>query len=746
MSKKPSRPGLVPTVIASLIIGTLAIFLVSSKLLDGFEWKLYDLMSGLGTRPPVPSDFIAVYPMEGNEKARSAEEARNVLQLLDEFGADEVAIETAVFDGGEELEALSALRSDLPALVDKENGNLERNIRSLFDAIRAGTLPPGDLTRYVDGLVAIAERGGERIKEAVGEGGNPVLGALERRKASLGIAEENFYGVEADPDGVLRRLLVVKNDEGRLIPRAELAALMARLGNPVLESAPGKVLLRGAQLPGGRGKTLVIPIDAGGKALLAWPKSGGDGYPRALSLESLLAYAAEEEDFVTMLEAMDAGGLLGGEGSALLSRYRHADLLADTAARGTKADREDWRAARADFFASSLAYFREGHEAGLVAAVEVMKNKSRWTEEELGRLDARIGEILRSYAEAKRLIEDLAEKRTALKQDLGSAFVFLSLIDQHEATSEPMVDSHGIIADPALAGAIFSSAILSQRVPSILPRLAMLALAFLLTLAVSLMNMAVKPGAHGAVAFAPIWGTELGAAILAVALSIGSLLILGKFLSPLPLLIGPLAAFLVSLAVTRQYRPGRPRGKRRPTTVAAFKATGLVLEAENLPPAETLGLLASFEARISDAVEQEEGKVVLSGPLILAVFEERRALSPGKTRALNAVQKAVVLVPDACAMRVGLDSGDCLVVERPLLPWRQRVVGLVGPAADLAQRLADLCGHFDTRILATGAVLEGAEAVVSRRSLGDLRVEATGRKAELYAIGNREGNNHEGQS
>ena len=69
--------------------------------------------------------------------------------------------------------------------------------------------------------------------------------------------------------------------------------------------------------------------------------------------------------------------------------------------------------------------------------------------------------------------------------------------------------------------------------------------------------------------------------------------------------------------------------------------------------------------------------------------------------------------------------------------WRR----VMGPAADLAQRLADLCGHFGTRILASGAVLSAAESAgavpgpVTRRALGGLKVESTGRQAELFALG-----------
>jgi len=718
---------------ASFLAGALAVFVSISKPLDGLGWKIYDLASGLASSQPAPGDFLVVSPVEGRDKPRSADEALVVLRLLDEFRTRAVALESPAFDGGRELEDLAALRAGLPPLVDKETGNLERNIRSLFDAIRAGTIPPGELGKYVDSLVAIVDRGGERLKEAVGPEGNPVLAALERQKASLGIDGTAFHEMEADTDGVLRWIPVVRQEGGQTSPRADLSALIASLGNPSLEMAPGRLLLRNAKLPGGRERTLVIPVDKAGRALVSWPKAGSDGRPRGLSLDSLLAFAAEEEEFVSALQTMDSGGLLGGDGSALLSRYRHAALLAEAAAAGTKSDREEWRDAREEFFVAALSYFREGHEVGLVAAVEVLKNMPGRTDEELSRLDARIGEIQRSYAEAKRIIEDLNGKRASLKQGLGGSFVFLSLAGNGTRDSAPLKDTQGLATDPAFAGAAFAASVLSQGVPRLAGRNAVLALALLLTLAVSLLPLAAasrsRPSKASSLPFA-----GLAAIFVGLVLSLAGFLFLRLFFPPLPIVLGPLCAVVLASVLLRPFRHGK-QGSRQKVWVASFKAVGLVRGVDSLEPARSCGLLASFEENIAEIVRAGEGVVAMAdGPTMMAFFADRPGLSPAAGRALKAAIAASSLGWDGGDISVGIDSGDCLVLRDPSPTRRRLAMGLVGPAADLAQRLADLCGHFGTHILATEAALEHSGSESARRPLGELRVEATGRKAELYAL------------
>lgn len=559
MRSKLSWKLLLPPIIVSFSAGILAICL-SATLLAGPGWWFYDGFLGLSRSEAVPGDYLAIYPKDREGSRRSAGEALEVLRLLDEFGAKDVVIEGDAFDGGEALEELAALHKELPALVDREEANIEKNIRALFDAIRSGSVPAGELGRYVDGLVAIVEKGGQRIKEASSQGGSATLRALGAQEAWLGGVEGSFSGFAADPDGVVRRVEVLRTEDGHPLPRAELATLMSRLGDPSLEVGPGRVVLRAANLPGGRVRNLVIPVDAGGHALLGWPGPGGSSGPRELPLESLLGDIDAEKGFITALETMEAGGLLGGEGLSLLSRYRHAELLAEGRTTGSAAEDAEWRQARAAFFDAAMAYFREGHEAGLVGALEVRKNSPGVSDGELALLDARIGEIQRSYAEAKRLVEELAVRRASLATGLRGAFVFITLAKGPEGSAAGLVDCYGRPTDPALAGAVFAAGVLAQDQPAAAPAWVALSLSLVLALAAALSLRAIEPGMSRPRALVPVLCIGMGTALAGFALPAAAFLFFGFYVPPLPSVLGSLVACIAASACSGRLVAAGARG------------------------------------------------------------------------------------------------------------------------------------------------------------------------------------------
>ena len=124
------------------------------------------------------------------------------------------------------------------------------------------------------------------------------------------------------------------------------------------------------------------------------------------------------------------------------------------------------------------------------------------------------------------------------------------------------------------------------------------------------------------------------------------------------------------------------------------------------------------------------------GSTLLAFFDARRGMDNPSQRALDAAIAAEKLCQKFDAeleIRVGLDSGECLIAGYPMRKRKRDEAALLGPVADLALRLADLNSHYGTRILATGAALETAGERFSRNFIGELVVEATGRKSSLYS-------------
>ena len=220
----------------------------------------------------------------------------------------------------------SVLRQTLPNALDREFSQMGENIQSLFDAIRRGAVRPRDAARYVSDLVGlVAQAKGRLFGAAMGieRDDDALLGqaaaffgrvyvpvdllatefppapdlvdlALQRQSIPVlragtdpsvhvvgirpsvlpvvrGARGGGFPSEEPDPDGVRRRTRLLAEYDGQHLAQLAFAAVLDLLGNPEIQVSPGRVLLRGAVLPGNRPATLEIPLGETGQMLLNWP-------------------------------------------------------------------------------------------------------------------------------------------------------------------------------------------------------------------------------------------------------------------------------------------------------------------------------------------------------------------------------------------------------------------------------------------------------------------------------------------
>ncbi len=716
---------------ASISLGAVFCLLSASRPLASLEWKIYDRFLSISAQPTVPRDFIVLDPGEtGKTASPSADEVLHLFRLLDELEISSLAMEGQAYEGGPEEEELSSLRSELPALVDKESGSINDNIRVLFGAILNGSIQSKSLNRYIENLTAIVESSGQRIKEAVSKGWSPTLSEIQTEGERIHMPKDSFFGTEPDPDGVTRRLsLVIKSAHG-LLPRVELAVLMRRLGDPSLRLEPGRLILVGARAAGARSQDLGIPVDSEGRALIRWPRPGAKIAQRRLDLSQLFQAIDEERIFISLLGNLESGGLLVADGAALLSREQHAEQLRLGLRAGDDAALADWREARLAFFSSAQAYFRAKPEAELISALEMEKGRLEQSSEALAPLEAQKEKIASSYARARASIDKLSSLRASLADSLHGSNVFLST----SWGKTQVLTSFGEVASPAAAGAAFAASVLSGRTPFRADPGLALVLGLLLSILAGGARLALD--ARGSLFLG------LGAALLGIVLALAIFLIGGCFVSPLPLALGPATASLALLWLGSGRRLGGRAAESKMMTVAAFKAPGLLSAIEGRQASEALAALAAFTARVCKAIEVEGGRLASSeGSTLLAFFEEEAGLDAPSSRGLRAAI-AVESQGGGAALgqelgagmdvRVGLDSGNCLIARHPTLARRGRV--LLGAVADLAFRLADLNSHYGTHILATGAVFETAANGFPRSLMGDLVVEATGRKSTLYSV------------
>ena len=81
-----------------------------------------------------------------------------------------------------------------------------------------------------------------------------------------------YTNVEIDDDGVRRRIFLTQNMHDHWYLQLSFAPLIDYLGNPEIVLEKRRLTIKQAQLPDGRVKDIVIPLDYKGRMMLDWPK------------------------------------------------------------------------------------------------------------------------------------------------------------------------------------------------------------------------------------------------------------------------------------------------------------------------------------------------------------------------------------------------------------------------------------------------------------------------------------------
>ncbi|MDR1177941.1 MAG: CHASE2 domain-containing protein [Spirochaetaceae bacterium] len=110
-----------------------------------------------------------------------------------------------------------------------------------------------------------------------------------------------FTNVQIDPDGVRRRIPLVREINGHWYGQLAFAPLVFMLGSPGISLEPGKLTLEGARLPDGSQKDISIPLDKDGRMLLDWPKTDYFGSYTHLSFATLSNLEESEGDLYESL-------------------------------------------------------------------------------------------------------------------------------------------------------------------------------------------------------------------------------------------------------------------------------------------------------------------------------------------------------------------------------------------------------------------------------------------------------------
>jgi hypothetical protein len=122
--------------------------------------RIYDFFLARRTAPPLAGEILVIETDEIVEPG----DVVNSIMTLSELEASTLLIEVPVLGTG-----LGRTESDdeIRRRFNDEYALLGSNIRNLFEAIRVGSVPPGETAGFVENLVELAERGKERLTAAV---------------------------------------------------------------------------------------------------------------------------------------------------------------------------------------------------------------------------------------------------------------------------------------------------------------------------------------------------------------------------------------------------------------------------------------------------------------------------------------------------------------------------------------------------------------------------------------------------
>jgi class 3 adenylate cyclase len=612
--------------------------------------------------------------------------ARMIFTLL-EMNADSLVIQTPILgfspgraNSGEEIQSW----------FEEEFSLMERNIRNLFEAIRVGSIAPGEARRYVDELVNLTDQGKERLTAALVRQDQVEIDRLERTIAAFGRvyragdlrlspegspADQSFSRPQPDWDGRVRRIAPVEMPDGP--EHVVYRALKNRYTESRVEHFGAALFLVNSL----EDRETRIPLDSRGHLLLEAPAGEApqdlwflfrDEAFRRISLETFTACQKAEETLQRLLREADKLGIysvLDPEKSPLplydYAQTQREEFLVSSnpgnpaALRFSQEWKARWLQTRAEYFAVLDEFLYGPAEAGLKAGYEELLVAENLGEEGINQITALRDELSGVFDGLREAHRELWLLRETLSQALAGAFVILGPLEDRNSAAES--GTGGFFRFAGGAGHtdseisyILADNILRGRGIGTPGRLPVLLFSFL----VIGMELFIL------VRLSPLPSLGLGC-IFSLAIGAGfswAFIIWGRWIDPLipftASLTASLIVFILNLLIARQgarrfrlaygphvgkpclrhlIRAGRPAPALRLSTQAAIIAvrqTGLMAQEDQGEPLAGAGAVESFREEVS-AIFKKAGGVIIGceGDLVLACFGsplERIGMGPGQ--------------------------------------------------------------------------------------------------------------------
>ena len=799
------------------------------NLYRGAEWRIYDLLLHLKT--PVPENPALLFlDIDDTAIAKvgtfpwSRDLMADGLVLMKELGASYAVFDIEYVDPGPRGVNTQVLEKDLPELFGSEFDNIKQSIRDLFQALRKGNIGLADAQDYVRQLVELTDSSRQLLLDKVAEvarDNDAYLGSAARlfgrafftvnlleepepivseelrrqvlEKASIprvqvakgfpfvskdirpvilpileGARGAGFPNVVVDPDGVRRRIDLVKGYGDRFFAQLGFAALLDWMGWPQVDVEARQIVLRGAEVPGKGRRDLIIPLAEDRRFLINWPKATYQGSFRHLTYWELVRCRRLELNLVNNLDVMDKKGYLAEfrANYKLLDPYEYAQrVLREALAGGDPQGMEEYRQARETFLQDAGGFLEGPAESNLVAKIDALLASGSLKEQDRAVYLQVKQEVPGDFAATRQVYGELARSRALLKKELAGSFCLLGWtgtsttdIGVNPFQGEYMnLGTHAAVVNTILSGRFLDS------LPWWISALAALGLAvavfFIVRRLSPLLSILIGLGFLLAIAalgvgFFLVTGSYLN--LLTPVLSVFFtlfVLILVKFLEEAKqrLFIRNAFTHYLSADVIKELESDPSKlnlgGERKYLTALFTDVRGFSTISEQLQdPRLLVKLLNAYLEEMSNIILDQRGTIdKYEGDAIIAFFgapvempdHAARACASAvrmkkMERALNEHVLSEKLSPAPLATRIGLNTGDMVVGN--MGTQKRMDYTIMGPSVNLAARLEGVNKQYGTWILASEATRREAGEDFVWRQMDRVRVVGMQEPVRLYEL------------
>ncbi len=811
-------------VAVTMILSLLSFF----SFFDAGERGLFDLL--LHVKPAVTEDnSILLIDIDDPSIAQvgvwpwSRDIMADGLILMKEMGAEYAVFDIEYTEQSPLGVNASVLEKEIPALFEDEFSIIQQNITDLFTAIAAGYISLEDASSYITDLQALNEDSRNILLQKVADiarDNDSYLGrtagffgkafftinmlpssegtlteehknyafdisALKNFKNSNGYllkaedirpvivpvlknaAGAGFPNVSVDSDGVMRRVYLIGEYDGRYFPQLVFAPLLDLLGNPEVELSKNRLLIKGAEINGEPPADIAIPLTVDGRMLINWPRKDYIESFRHLSYYELVLNKELEARLIENLKNMGNAGYLAyyqGEDD-LPGVYQYAeDLKNEMLASGSYDSIGDYRDIREYFFSEVGSFLASDAEDMLMADIDAVLASDEVAED-----------VKNDYAEIKNdvpgffnglrdIYDSLDKSRAKISTALSGSF---SIIGQTGTSTtdigvNPFEEEYmnvGIHA--STLNTILSGSFLDDR-----PWWYSSLLALILSVFIMIFIRKLKP----------LYSVMVGFSFTLIVLALGSLFFITTgiyidILTPvLSVLITVILIFIMNFFMLEKEKsfiknafshylsadvinelildPDKLNlgGEKKRLTAIFTDVQGFSTISEELDPSDLVKLLNEYLTEMSNTILDLRGTIdKYEGDAIIAFFgapveyDEHPAnacLSAVRMRRaeirLNEYFLKEKMSPVPLFTRVGINTGE-MVVGNMGTPKKMDYT-IMGNAVNLAARLEGVNKQYGTGILISEETYKAGGDDFTVRKLDRVRVVGINTPVRLYEL------------